>query len=128
MLNRLIQKARKCRVITLEEADYLGAMAQDSAFAESTRELVGSKGAPDFLYAALHFSTLIWQTGDAREDDAGARAGYVLAQFVLSQESPGHDAFWANKLLRELYDAHAESTGHPASLDWLPERVLRKSG
>lgn len=110
MLNRLIQKARRHGVISLDEADYLRAMAQNSMPASSTRGLVGDKGAPDFQYAALHFSTMIWQAGDAADDDAKARAGYMLAQFALSQESPGHDIFWASKLLREFYDAHAEST------------------
>ncbi len=42
--------------------------------------------------------------------DADAKAGYKLAQFVLLQESPAHESYWAAKLLRELYDAHAEST------------------
>jgi len=113
MLNRLIQKARRCGVVSRDEADYLRSMAQNSIPASSTRGLVGDKGAPDFQYAALHFSTMIWQAGDAADDEEKARAGYMLAQFVLSQESPGHDIFWATKLLRELYDAHAESTMDP---------------
>ena len=53
---------------------------------------------------------MIWQSGEAAEDDAEARAGYNLAQFVLSQESPAHDSYWAAKLLREFYAAHEEST------------------
>jgi hypothetical protein len=48
--------------------------------------------------------------GDAAESYVKARAGYRLAQFVLSKESPGCDSFWATKLLQELYDAHAEPT------------------
>jgi len=96
-------------------------MAQNSIPASSTRGLVGEKGAPDFQYAALHFSTMIWQAGDAAEDDEMARAGYMLSQFALSQESPGHDIFWASKLLRELYDAHAES--RPAPVEDLVRRV-----
>ena len=112
MITRLILKAKKHGAITHHEADYLSSMAQNSVPAVSTRELVSSKGAPDFLYAALHFSTMIWQSGDAAECDVRARAGYELAQFVLSQESPGYDSFWATKLLRELYDAHAEPTRH----------------
>ncbi len=52
---------------------------------------------------------MIWQSGDAAENDVKARAGYTLARFVLSQESPGHDPYWAAKLLREFYDAHKES-------------------
>jgi hypothetical protein len=110
MITRLILKAKKHRVITQHEADYLISMAQNSRPAASTRALVSSKGAPDFLYAALYFSTMIWQSGEAAESDAKARAGYMLAQFVLSQESPGYDSSWATKLLRELCDAHAEST------------------
>ncbi len=112
MLTRLILKARKHGAISQDEADYLHSMTQYSLPAESTRELVGSKGAPDFLYAALYFSTMIWQSGDAAECYAKARAGYRLAQFVLSQESPGCDSFWATQLLRELYDEHAEPVKH----------------
>jgi len=112
MLTRLIGKAKKSGVITQDEADYLHSMTQYSLPAESTRKLVGSNGAPDFLYAALYFSTMIWQSGDVVECYVKARAGYRLAQFVLSQESPGHDAFWATKLLQELYDGHAEPTQH----------------
>ena len=119
MITDLIRKAKKRGAITQHEADYLIAMAQNSFPAASTAALVNDKGAPDFLYAALYFSTMIWQLGDAAENDVKARAGYKLAQFVLSQESPGHDSYWAAKLLREFYDAHEESTqdtvGHVAS-------------
>jgi hypothetical protein len=109
LINRLIRKARRYRVITQQEAEYLGSMAEGGPPAESTRDLLCRKGAPDFPYAALHFSTFIWQAAEAAEDDAQARAGFMLAQFVLSEESPERDSFWATKLLRELYDAHAES-------------------
>ncbi len=108
-------------MISRDEADYLRSMAQNSIPASSTRGLVGEKGAPDFQYAALHFSTMIWQAGDAAEDDAKARAGYMLARYVLSQESPGHDIFWASKLLREFYDEHAGSTPNP--VEYLVRRV-----
>jgi len=121
MLSRLVSKARKRGVLSQDETDYLRSMVQNSLPATTTRGLVGEKGAPDFQYAALHFSTMIWQAGDAAEDEAKARAGYMLAQFVLSQESPGHDIFWASKLLRELYDEHAESTLDP--VEYLVRRV-----
>ncbi len=110
MITNLIRKAKKRGAITHQEADFLISTAEHSLPAELTRALVSTKGAPDFLYAALYFSTMIWQSGDAAESDVKARAGYTLARFVLSQESPGHDSYWAAKLLRELYDAHQEST------------------
>ena len=113
MITGLIRKANRRGAITQHKADYLFSMAQNSFPAASTMALVSNKGAPDFLYAALYFSTMIWQSGDAAESDLRARAGYTLARFVLSQESPGYDSFWATKLLRELYDAHAEPTRHP---------------
>lgn len=109
MINNLVRKAKKRGAITRHEADYLISMAHNSLPAASTRALVSNKGAPDFLYAALYFSTMIWQSGDATDNDAKARAGYMLAQFVLLQEAPGHDSYWAAKLLREFYDAHEES-------------------
>ena len=112
MITRLIRKARNSGAIAQHEADYLTSMARNSNPAASTTALVSSKGAPDFLYAALHFSTLIWQSGDVADSDVKARAGYMLAQFVLSQESPEHDSYWAAKLLREFYDAHSKSTQH----------------
>jgi hypothetical protein len=83
-------------------------MATNSVPAASTTALISEKGAPDFLYAALHFSTMIWQSGEASELDARARAGYKLAKFVLSDQSPAHDSYWAAKLLREFYNAHEE--------------------
>ena len=109
-ITNLIRKANKRGAITQHEADYLISMAQHSLPAELTRALVSTEGAPDFLYAALYFSTMIWQSGDAADNDVTARAGYALARFVLSHESPGHDPYWATKLLREFYDAHQEST------------------
>jgi hypothetical protein len=109
-ISKLIRKARKCGALTQQEADYLISTAQHSLPAELTRALVSTKGAPDFLYAALYFSTMIWQSGEAAENDVKAQAGYKLAQFVLSQELPAHDSYWAAKLLREFYNAHKEST------------------
>ncbi len=110
MITTSIQKAKKSAAITQNEADYLCSMAKNSFPAASTTALISENGAPDFLYAALHFATMIWQSGDAAESDVRARAGYTLARFALSQESPGHDPYWAAKLLREFYDAHQEST------------------
>ncbi len=109
MITTSIQKAKKSAAITQNEADYLCSMAKNSFSAASTTALISENGAPDFLYAALHFATMIWQSGDAAGSDAGAQAGYKLAQYVLSQESPAHDSYWAAKLLREFYDAHEES-------------------
>jgi len=110
MITSLIRKAKKRGAIAPHETDYLISMAQDSFPAASTRALLSKKGAPDFLYAVLYFSTMIWQLSEAAENDVEARAGYKLAQFVLSHESPGHDSYWAAKLLREFYSAHEEST------------------
>ncbi len=110
MITSSIRKAKKHGAITQHEADYIYAMAKNSYPASSTTALINEKGAPDFLYAALYFATMIWQLGDAAGRDAEARAGYKLAQFVLSQESPAHDSYWAAKLLREFYNAHKEST------------------
>ncbi len=110
LITSSIRKAKKHGDITQREADYLYAMAKNSVPASSTTALVSQKGAPDFLYAALHFSTMIWQSGEAAGHEAEARAGYKLAQFVLSIESPLHDSYWAARLLRDFYDAHEEST------------------
>ncbi len=109
-ISATIRKARRQRAICQHEADYLKAMVTASDSASSTVALIGAKRIPDFLYAALYFSTLIWQSNEAAGRDADAIAGYKLATFVLSQESPAHESYWAAKLLRELYDAHAEST------------------
>ncbi|MCH9695759.1 MAG: hypothetical protein K0U72_14685 [Gammaproteobacteria bacterium] len=109
MVTRLIQKARKQGAVTKVEAEHLSLMVQDDHSAVSPEALASGSGVPDFLYAALHFSTMVWQSGDAAENDEKARAGYMLAQFVLSEESPGYDPFWSATLLRELYEAHAEA-------------------
>jgi len=109
MISAAIRKAKRQLAITQNEADYLAAMAKNSLAAEATTALVNAKGAPDFLYAGLHFSTMIWQSGEARGCDLEASAGYKLAQFLLSQESPLHDSLWSAKLLREFYEAHQES-------------------
>ena len=110
MIANSIRKARQQRVITQGEADYLSAMSKDSVPAACTRALIGANGAPDFLYAALHFSTMIWQSGEAAGRDAKARAGYKFAQFLLSQESSEHDPYWSATLLRDFYEAHEELT------------------
>jgi hypothetical protein len=115
MIATSIRKARQQRAITQGEADYLSVMSKDSFPASSTKALIGAKGAPDFLYAALHFSTLIWQSGEAAGRDMEASAGYKLATFVLSQESPDHDSLWAAKLLRDFYEAHTELTRDAAA-------------
>jgi len=108
-ISRTIQKAKWQGAISQGEADYLKAMAAVSGSATSTTDLISAKGAPDFLYAALYFSTSIWQSSEAANRDVEAQAGYKLAQFVLSQESPAHESCWATKLLRELYEAHEEN-------------------
>ena len=84
MIANSIRKARQQRAITQCEADYLIAMSEESYPAASTRELIGAQGAPDFLYAALYFSTMIWQSGEAAGRDMEARAGYKLAYFLLA--------------------------------------------
>jgi hypothetical protein len=109
-ITRTIQKAKWHGAISQGEADYLKALAATSDFASSTIGLISAKGAPDFLYAALYFSTMVWQSREAAGCDANAKSGYKLARFILTQESPAHEPFWAAKLLRELYDAHAEPT------------------
>jgi hypothetical protein len=104
-----IRDAERQGAISQFEAVYLHSMVQDSSPAASTMMLVTGKGMPDFLYAALYFSTLVWTLGETAHHDADAQAGYKLAQFVLQKESPAHDPFWAAKLFRELYNAHQES-------------------
>ncbi len=91
------------------ETNYLLNMAENSSPASLTSTLVIEKGVPDFLYAALYFSTLIWVSGEAAGRGADAQAGYKLALFALQKEAPAHDPCWAAKLLKELYDAHEES-------------------
>ncbi len=110
MIANSIRKALQQRAITQCEAEYLSAMSEESYPAASTRELIGAQGAPDFLYAALHFSTMIWHSGEAAGRDTKARAGYKFAQFLLSQESSEHDPHWAATLLRDFYEAHEELT------------------
>lgn len=101
----VILKAKRHGDITRQEADYLVSMATDSPAATSTRALLSQEGAPDFSYAALHFAAKVWRMGDADENDIDARAGYMLAQYVLTQELHETDAYWAAKLLREVYNS-----------------------
>ena len=104
-----IREAAKQGVISQSEDDYLRAMVAESVPASSTEALIYAKGAPDFLYAALFFSTLIWQSGEVAGRDVDAQAGYKLAKFALHNETPEHDPYWAANLLRGLYDAHQEA-------------------
>ncbi len=104
-----IRDAKRRGAISQCEADYLLRMVENSPPASSTSALVIEQGVPDFLYAALYFSTLIWVSGDADERDADAQAGYKLALFALRKEAPAHEPYWAAKLLQELCDAHKES-------------------
>jgi len=104
-----IRDAKRQSVISQAEADYLCSMVEDSSPAASTVALVIEQGMPDFLYAALYFSTLVCASGETANRDADAQAGYKLAQFVLRKESPAHDPYWAAKLIQELYNAHEES-------------------
>ena len=110
MIANSIRQARQQRAITQSEAEYLSAMSEESYPAASTRALIGAQGAPDFLYAALYFSTMIWQSGETAGRDTKASAGYKFATFLLSQESSEHDPYWSANLLREFYEAHEEST------------------
>jgi hypothetical protein len=107
---KTIRKAARNNAISQDEAGYLNAMAKTSLPASSTTDLIAQNGAPDFLYAALYFSTMIWQSNESAGHYANAQAGYKLAQFALLRESPGHEPYWATKLLRDFYDAHCEST------------------
>jgi hypothetical protein len=108
-LGTTIRKAKRHGAITPSEADYLSLMAKDSVAASSTAALINADSAPDFLYAALHFSTMIWQLGESAGHSTEAEAGYKLALYAMSQESVTHDPYWVAKLLRELYEAHEES-------------------
>jgi len=105
-----IRTARRQGAISSQESDCLKSKVSASGAASRTAALINAKGAPDFLYAALYFSTLLWQSGEAAQCNAKAKAGFKLAQFVLSQESPAHEPYWAAKLLRELYEAHEENS------------------
>ncbi len=108
-ISSTIRDARRQGAISQDQADYLHRMVENSSHASSTSTLVVKKGVPDFLYAALYFSTLIWHSSEAAERDCEAQAGYKLALFALRRETPAHDPYWAAKLLRELYDAHEVS-------------------
>ena len=108
MITSAIRNAKQNSAISQPEAEFLQSMAKNSLAASSTMMLLSKNGAPDFLYSALHFATMIWQTNEASGREFEAQAGYLLAQYVLKKESPAHDPCWAVKLLRELYEAHAE--------------------
>ncbi len=108
-LGTTIRNAKRHGAITPSEADYLSSMAKDSVPASSTAALINASGAPDFLYAALHFSTMVWQLGESRGHSTEAEAGYKLALYTMSQESAIHDPYWVAKLLRELFEAHEAS-------------------
>ncbi len=108
-----IRNALKSGAISTHEAEFLNRMAKSSDTTTSTVALINDKGAPDFLYAALYFSTNIWALGEAVGRDADACAGYKFAQFLLSQEAPAHQPCWAARLLREFYDAHMDSIRDP---------------
>lgn len=113
MIKTSIRSALRNGAITTLEAEHLQAMANSSDATISTVALINDKGAPDFLYAALYFSTYLWQWGESTGGYIIAEAGYKLAQFLLYQEAPTHDRRWAAKLLRELYEEHTESTRNP---------------
>ena len=83
-----IREAAKQGVISQHEVDYLSAMAEESVPASSTVALINARGAPDFLYAALFFATLVWQSGEVAGRDADAQAGYKLATFALRKLAP----------------------------------------
>ena len=108
-IDSTIRRAEKLGAISTSEHDYLCAMVEESVPASSTAALINANGVPDYLYAALYFSTLIWQSGKVADRDDEAQAGHKLATFVLHDESPAHDPYWAAKLLRSLYDAHQEA-------------------
>ncbi len=109
MIKTSIRNALKSGAISTQEDEYLHSMAKSSDTTTSTVALINDRGAPDFLYAALYFSTNIWALGEAVGRDADACAGYKFAQFLLSQEAPAHQPCWAARLLREFYDAHTDS-------------------
>ncbi len=115
MIKTSIRSALKSGAISTPEAEYLHEMAKYSDAMTSTAALINDKGAPDFLYAALHFSTNIWALGEAVGRDADACSGYKFAQYLLSQEAPAHEPCWAAKLLREFYETHTDSMRAPLS-------------
>ena len=94
-ISATIRTAKRQGAISGQESDYLKSKVSASGAASRVAALINAKGAPDFLYAALYFSTLLWQSGEANGETAEANAGYKLAQFVLSQESPVHEPCWA---------------------------------
>jgi len=108
-INSTIRQAQKQGAISQQDVDYLCAMAEKSVPASSTAALINAKGVPDFLYAALYFSTMIWHSGEVAGRDAEAQAGYKLANFVLQNAPSEYDPYWAAKLLYDLYDAHEEA-------------------
>jgi hypothetical protein len=114
-----IRAAQRHGAVTEREADCLCSMAINSFPAASTTALIHGEGAPDYLYASLYFATLVWQSGDAEKRKTQAKAGQKLARFILSQDTPAHDACWVANLLREFYDAHQESSqGTIARVAW----------
>lgn len=113
MIKTSIRSAQRNGAISTREAEFLQSMAKSSDATTSTVALINDNSAPDFLYAALYFSTHIWQSGEAADRDSDACAGYRFAQFLLSQEAPTHDRRWAARLLCELYDAHKDATPDP---------------
>ena len=113
MIKASIRSALRNGAISTREAEYLQTMAKSSDATTSTVALINDKGTPDFLYAALYFSTYLWQWGESTGRDINAAAGFKLSQFLLSQEAPTHDRRWAARLLCELYDAHKEATPDP---------------
>jgi hypothetical protein len=108
-INSTIRQAQKQGAISQQDVDYLCAMAEESVPASYTAALINAKGVPDFLYAALYFSTMIWHSGEVAGRDSEARAGLKLANFVLQKEPSEYDPYWAAKLLHDLYDAHEEA-------------------
>ena len=109
MIKTSIRSALKSGAISTHEAENLHEMTRCSNATTSTAALINDKGAPDFLYAALHFSTNIWALGEAVGRDADACTGYKFAQYLLSQEAPEHELWWATRLLREFHEAHTDS-------------------
>jgi len=104
-----IRDAEKQSDISQIEAANLHRMVESSSSAKSTMAIITAKGTPDFLYAALYFSTRVWALSESAHRDDDAQAGYKLAQFLVRKESSTNDPYWTAKLLRELYDAHVES-------------------
>ena len=108
-MNGLIRRARWQGAITQEEASVLYAMVTESDPASATKAFMLEKGAPDRLYAALYFTTLIWQSNAAKGDQVKSSAGFKLAQHIIAQEYPGDDPRWSEQLFREFFEAHEET-------------------